>query len=302
MPRNVFLSQNSQPGAGLSSTTATPPQPIPAIRFISATPSVQDLSVPQIETNMDEYPLPTDPVAPFTSTPLAPRADAPRKRLVPKKSKLSLLAASTKALGKDKAKSKGKADDFSDVVRRVGAPSSGGNGGFEIYVDHSIEEENSLIVVKKKKSRAALDNVGWGSGVLGERTNTSNAGTSAPGKENKGSIRMLKIPSKADENQNSKWWNVSIGRGRRDSKGKEKVLIRSKSKYLHVRCRHHTHVPYILLAPEPFVQADADHEPRARFNSLDSSRLLSVPGYTVSSSCLRLRPFMLTVILADDFR
>lgn len=233
MPRNALLSRNGLPGAGLSSTTATPSQPIPAIRFISATPSTDEPSEPQIETNIDAYPLPLNPIAPFASAPLSPRDDTapPRKRLVPKKSKLSLLG--TKALGKDKAKSKAREDDFSDVVRRVGAPgSTPRNGGFEIYVDHCVDEEDaSLVIVKKKKSRAALDNVGWGNGVLGERTNTgSKANAGSADKENKGPVNLLKASAKGDENQNSKWWNVSIGRGRKDSKSRGKIPTRSKSK------------------------------------------------------------------------
>lgn len=233
MPRNVLLSRNGQPGAGPSST---PPQPIPAIRFISATPSTHEPSDPQIEINMDAYPLPISRVAPFAAVPLAPRTDtntsSPRKRLVPKKSKLSLLSAGAKSLGKDKSKSKSKADDFSDVVRRVGAQhGSARSGGFEIYVDHCDDvEDASIVVVKKKKSRAALDNVKWGSGgALGEVTN---AGTnSAAAKELKASANSLKVPMKGDENQNSKWWSVNIGRGRKDGKGKENGPTRSKSTY-----------------------------------------------------------------------
>lgn len=228
MPRNALLSRNSQPGAGPSST---PQQPIPAIRFISATPSTHEPSEAQIEINMDAYPLPINPVAPFTATPLAPRTDtvaSPRKRLVPKKSKLSLLSAGAKGLGKDKSKSKNKADDLSDVMRRVGAGSSR-NGGFEIYVDQ--EEDASIVVVKKKKSRAALDNVGWGGNALGEVTNVGSSGNGKAlgSKENKAG-NTLKVPGKGDENQNSKWWNVSIGRGRKDSKNKENTQVRSKSK------------------------------------------------------------------------
>lgn len=239
MPRNVLLSRNGQPSAGPSSTQ---PQPVPAIRFISATPSIHEHYEPQIEVDMDAYPLPVNRVAPFTAAPLAPRPDAglsPRKRLVPKKSKLGLLSAGAKSLGKDKFKSKSKADDFSDVVRRVGAPQDGSsrNDGFEIYVDHCEDEEDaSILVVKKKKSRAALDNVGWGQGALGEVTNVgSNLGTTTSAlKSSKSNPNILNLPSKGDENQNSKWWNVSIGRGRKDAKGKENGPMRSKSEpFLH---------------------------------------------------------------------
>lgn len=174
-------------------------------------------------------------IAPFaTSSPLAPRlaSEAPRKRLVPKKSKLGLLA------GVAGGRTKGKANkDFSDVVRRVGgdpASTSSGRGGFEIYVDHAEDEElGEILVVKKKKSRAGLDSLRWG-GALGEVTNAPSAA------HKEGKMGATLMPLKVEEHQ--KWW--SIGRGRKDSKGKEKdnggssiratLAPRSKSKCMTV--------------------------------------------------------------------
>ncbi|KIP05270.1 hypothetical protein PHLGIDRAFT_128997 [Phlebiopsis gigantea 11061_1 CR5-6] len=255
MSRNALLSRNGQPGAASPSIST---QPVPSIRFISATPSAHDHHDPQNDNNINAYPLPLNLIAPFTATTLAPRADAtlsPRKRLVPKKSKLSLLAAGAKSLGKDKLKSKSKADDLSDVVRRVGAGPS--PGGFEIYVDHCDDAEDaSIVMVKKKKSRAALDNVGWGQGALGEVTNAGHV-PALPSQAKPARLASLKVPSKSDENQNSKWWNVSIGRGR---KGKENGSVRSKT-------------------PEPFGNVSTEPEPTARFKSLDSGRLLGVSSF-----------------------
>ena len=211
---------------------------------------------------MDAYPLPTNRTAPFTAFPLAPRLDTdaePRKKLVPKKSKLALLAAGTKNLGKDKFRSKNKADDLSDVVRRVGAGSSS-TGGFEIYVDHCEDADDaSILMVKKKKSRAALDDVQWGPSALGEVTNVaSNPGaSSALPKEPKPIVNTLKIPTKADENQNSKWWNVSIGRGRKDAK--EKIPVRSKSKFCCLDSDGASLITAIVRSPRAFQQTYSRH-------------------------------------------
>lgn len=204
---------------------------MPTIRLISATPSATGSAADANgSTSLSS-------IAPFTtSSPLAPRlaSEAPRKRLVPKKSRLGLLAGVTGSRAKGKVNK-----DFSDVVRRVGGDptsTSSGRGGFEIYVDHAEDEElGEILVVKKKKSRAGLDGLRWG-GALGEVTNVP----SAVQKEGKTGEALM--PLKVEENQ--KWW--SIGRGRKDSKGKEKekdkenasssmkakLAPRSKSKHL----------------------------------------------------------------------
>lgn len=151
--------------------------------------------------------------APIASSPLAPRStnEAPRKRLVPKKSKLGLLVSG-------RTKEKG-TKDLSDVVRRVGGDTpSTGLGGFDIYVDHTEDPDLSdIVVIKKKKSRLGLDGMDWG--ALGEVTNVPSAPKEKPSQEN-----LLKM--KGDENQ--KWW--SIGRGRKEEKEKEKNVERARSK------------------------------------------------------------------------
>jgi hypothetical protein len=166
-----------------------------------------------------------------------PPSSTTTKRLIPKKSKLGLLSS------KETARSK----DLSDVVRRVTATngsqaslvgSSKLKGGFEIYVDPSVDSElGDILVVKKQKSRAALDDMGWGpaaananapasKGVLGEVTNTSKNSSGKKEKEKDGGLLKVKV----DEER--KWW--SIGRGRKDSKeekkNKEKENAASKSR------------------------------------------------------------------------
>jgi serine/arginine repetitive matrix protein 2 len=162
---------------------------------------------------------------------LAPRTeDAPKRRLVPKKSKLSLLAnVGTK---KDKGK------DLSDVVRRVGADvsvngSASARGGFEIYVDPTDDPDmGEIVMIKRQKSRGAINGMRWGSGgALGEVTNVPKA---PKDKENKPPAAVEKL--KPGDSGSQKWW--SIGRGRKDSKEKgsetekekEKKSKRSKSK------------------------------------------------------------------------
>ncbi|CDO70210.1 hypothetical protein BN946_scf184942.g10 [Trametes cinnabarina] len=226
------------PSSSISPADITPQDLVPTIRLISATPSAAGSAG---DASMSFASSSYATIAPFASSPLAPKADAnaPKKRLVPKKSKLGLLGG-----GKSKEKAN---KDFSDIARRVGSAPSTGRGGFEIYVDQNDDPELAeIVVVKKKKSRLALDGMKWG--TLGEVTNVP----SAP-KEQKPapSDNLLKV--KGDENQ--KWW--SIGRGRKDSKGKEKEQkppARSKT-------------------PEP----SRPLEGRARFNSLDSGILLNSP-------------------------
>ena len=192
----------------------TPSHPVPTIRLISATPSAAG-SAGDASTSFASSSFVS--VAPFVSSPLAPKAEAeaPRKRLVPKKSKLGLLTSS---------KTKEKANkDFSDVVRRVGGAPSTGRGGFEIYVDQTEDPDmGEIVVVKKKKSRLGLDGMKWG--ALGEVTNVPSAAQEQP--KPAPTDNLLKV--KGDENQ--KWW--SIGRGRKDSKSKDKEQkppARSKS-------------------------------------------------------------------------
>lgn len=220
-----------------SSSSATPPQHVPTIRLISATPSATG-SASDASTSFSA-------VAPFASSPLAPRPDSqlPRKRVVPKKSKLGLLGG-----GKTKEKTN---KDFSDVVRRVGGgeTASTGRGGFEIYVDHADDPDyEEIVVVKKKKSRMGLDGMRWG--ALGEVTNVQ----SVPKERKNAPVEHL-LKVKGDDTQ--KWW--SIGCGRKDSKGKEKEnekgSVRSKT-------------------PEPAKALDT----RARFNSLDSGVVLNCPA------------------------
>ncbi|KAF9457373.1 hypothetical protein BDZ94DRAFT_1175700 [Collybia nuda] len=246
------------------------PKAIPSIRLISATPSASGNSSTASASNFSmESSWASIP------TPLAPKSDSPatRKRLVPKKSKLSMLGVGT---GKEKDKGK----DLSDVVRRVGgaslsASASHRGGAFEIYVDPAADEEvTEIVMVKRKKSRAALDGMRWGSGALSEVTNV-------PAVTPKEAPALLKVKAEGE----GKWW--SIGRGRKDSKEKTKEAknedfkSRAKCKLLDVFLQS-------LLTPgtirDPYPRSKTpeplklSQEPsRARFNSLDSGILLNTP-------------------------
>ena len=99
-------------------------------------------------------------------------------------------------------------------------------GGFEIYVDPADDPEiGEILLVKKKKSRAALNGMSWG--TLGEVTNVPPMTKPKESKEKGGKKEkegLLKV--KMDENQ--KWW--SIGRGRKDSKEKDKEKDKEKER------------------------------------------------------------------------
>ncbi|KAF8839757.1 hypothetical protein BDN67DRAFT_736710 [Paxillus ammoniavirescens] len=219
-------------------TPATKPQ-VPTIRLTAATPSEANAShrIPSVA------PWTTDEPASVSIAPKQTAGGEPsRKRLVPKKSKLGLLVSCS---------TKERNQDFSDVVRRVGGGFVGnGSGGFEIYVDPANDPDiGEILMVKKKKSRVALDGMQWG--TLGEVTNVPSVAKPKEKGGKKDKENLLKV--KVDENQ--KWW--SIGRGRKDSKEKEKDKER-------------------VIAPEPL---ENPIDSRARFNSLDSGILLNSPVY-----------------------
>ena len=203
--------------------TPCAPHLVPTIRLVSATPlnegsSSLAQSVSSTDANTSHsanlsadssWTMPS-PIAPKS----LPNEPGPRKRLIPKRSKLSLVGG----LGSKKSNR-----DFSDVVRRVGGAPSTGRGGFDIYVDQAEDTEiGEILLVKKKKSRGALDGMRWG--ALGEVTNVPAVPKEkTKERENDG---LLKV--KGDEKE--KWW--SIGRGRKDSKEKtkEKEIFKSRSK------------------------------------------------------------------------
>lgn len=211
--------RNSLPLLSRSPAVATPPQagppPIPSIRLISATPSATGLS----SEASTSFHLSLEESWASVPVPLAPKQDVepPRKRLVPKKSKLSILS-----MGRDKEKDRGK--DLSDVVRRVGGDSISARGGFEIFVDPTIDPDiGEIVMIKKKKSRAALDGMSWG--AFGEVTNIPKVAS-----------KEAAAPPLKMKNDKDKWW--TLGRGRKDSKenkeNKEKKLSsKRKSSSLH---------------------------------------------------------------------
>ncbi|KAG1847994.1 hypothetical protein C8R48DRAFT_779063 [Suillus tomentosus] len=208
-------------------TPATKPA-IPTIRLIAATPSSADSSIAPW----------SEPQPPLALAPKASSSDAtPRKRLVPKKSKLGLLSS--------------RENDLSDVVRRVGARDSNKNGsaGIEIYVDPMLDPEiGEIVVVKKKKSRMALDGMRWGP-ALGEVTNVPHVKE----KEKKEKKKDKENTSKVKVDEKPGWW--TIGKGKKDSKEKDRPR-----------------------SPAPPSTSEPT-ESRARFNSLDSGILLHSPVF-----------------------
>ncbi|KAJ3980260.1 hypothetical protein F5890DRAFT_1557848 [Lentinula detonsa] len=248
--------RNTLPLLSRPTGTTNHPSDVPSIRLVAATPSASGMSS-EASTSLD-FSWTSVPSVP---SPLAPKADVePRKRLVPKKSKLGLLGGS-----KDRQKDRGK--DLSDVVRRVGGGSTSRRaGGFEIYVDPTDPEIGEIVMVKKKKSRAGLDGLKWGSGggALGEITNVPSVSQPVT------AITKLK----AEEKEKEKWW--TLGRGRKDSKEKEKEKAREKSETRPQPPRSKT--------PEPFKSVP-DTQSRARFNSLDSGMLLTTaPSPSLNST------------------
>ncbi|KAF8959872.1 hypothetical protein BDZ97DRAFT_1666634 [Flammula alnicola] len=258
-------------------TTATPQAgpPIPSIRLISATPSATGLSS-EASTSFNRSLEESWATMPSPLAPKTAEADPARRRLVPKKSKLSILG-----VGRDKEKERGK--DFSDVIRRVGADYASSKGGIEIYVDPTIDPDiGEIVMVKKKKSRVALDGMAW----------SANDVTNVPKVTPKEAPTLLKVKTEEKE----KWW--SIGRGRKDSKEKTKEAKENKitsdgsSARIAVEYIHDPHprsksefpsfYPIYALtylspaAPEPF-KSTPTQESRGRFNSLDSGILLNGP-------------------------
>ncbi|TFK47392.1 hypothetical protein OE88DRAFT_1728500 [Heliocybe sulcata] len=184
------------------SSTTPPRRPrAPTIRLENATPVATE-AIFQGDTSFNGSIM-------SVPSPLAPRHEneAPRRRLIPKKSRLSLLSGSMKP--------RNRGDSRSDAAQQGSASACG--DGFEIYVD-PIEDPDlgDIVMVKKKKSRAGLNSISWEPAMLEDVTNTAEV---AHGRKENG--------------EKDKWWN--LGRGSRDSKGKpnakgiENVKPRSKT-------------------------------------------------------------------------
>ncbi len=179
-----------------------PPQVIPTIKLTAATPSVAG----NHSANSS-----------IVSTILAPKppGEVRKKVVVPKKSKMGLLSVGSKRQEKGK--------DLSDVKRRVGVSPSSSSRSFDIYIDPTDDPDiGEVVFVQKKKSRAGLD--GIFKGALGDVTNTNEEKGKAelkaekPEKTSKSNSGTLKVKEKREEKE--KWW--TLGRSRRDSKGKAK--------------------------------------------------------------------------------
>jgi hypothetical protein len=123
-----------------------------------------------------------------------------------------------------------------------------GDGGYEIYVDATDDPEldEEILVVRKKKSRAGLDAVGWGAASPSAPSSSASASTTSAGGGVAGS--PLRIGKEKTGGGVEKWW--SIGRGRRDSKDRDRDKENQRA-----RC---TSSPsflssYLLIAPRLLV-------------------------------------------------
>ncbi|KAF5333935.1 hypothetical protein D9758_018162 [Tetrapyrgos nigripes] len=271
MMRNTI----SRPAAPVSAPYSTQANPdVPSIRLIAATPSASGLSS-EASTSMNS----SWTSVPSVSSPIAPKNDdaAPRKRLVPKKSKLGLLGVGS-SKEKDKESQRGK--DLSDVVRRVGASSSS-RRGFDIYVDPADDPEiGEILMVKKKKSRAGF---GWYEMGYGRRRSRgSNEYT--VGYATSGSYAQAQGRRKR---QVVEYWTRKKGlQGEGERKGEGEGEDQ---------------------APEPFKSV-SDVQSRARFNSLDSGIVLNSPTFAAPAYDARniSNPQLLNVnvdrVVSDDCR
>ncbi|KAL4261714.1 hypothetical protein AB1N83_006845 [Pleurotus pulmonarius] len=264
--------------AGSTSTPLAPASSspaIPTIRLISATPSAAGLSSSEgsntsfasSELN-DTFAIPARPsIKPKAST--SSLNPANKGRLVPKKSKLSLLGlgSSSQNGSQNGGQTTEKDRDLSDVLRRVGVShegSSKGKGGFEIYVDPTEDPEfGEIVMVRKKKSRAGLDGVRWGD-------------------EGDGALKEKNCNVQKQEGGKEKWW--TIGRGKKEGKDKTQKT-KAKSPLSQVldensngaattsttRFNSFSKVLPRSFTPEPSTTAPE----RSRFNSLDSTTLLT---------------------------
>ncbi|KAF7437378.1 hypothetical protein PC9H_004217 [Pleurotus ostreatus] len=282
--------------AGSTSSTATPLAPasssqaIPTIRLISATPSAAGLSSSEgsntsfasSELN-DTFASKPTILAKSSSLSLKPKASssslnpANKGRLVPKKSKLSLLGlgSSSQNGSQNGGQTTEKDRDLSDVLRRVGVGhegSSKGKGGFEIYVDPTEDPEfGEIVMIRKKKSRAGLDGVRWGDEGA-ERAD-------GPLKEKNSNVQN---GGKMQEGGKEKWW--TIGRGKKEAKDKtQKTKAKSPlSQVLDENSNASTTTSttrfnsFSKVLPRSFTPEPSTTAPeRSRFNSLDSTTLLT---------------------------
>ncbi|KAF8629007.1 hypothetical protein AX17_005863 [Amanita inopinata Kibby_2008] len=243
---------------------------IPSIRLISAAPFATGILSDASTSYNNSASFEGMSWSSVPSSVLVPRLESgPKRRLVPKKSKLNIL----NVVG-SKDKENKRAHDFSGSVQRSAPTEAIGSQerSFEIYGDSTIDPEiGEVVVVKKQKSRAALDGLRWG--PLGEVTNvpaSKHAGDKAKGVAQ--NPALLKV--KAEES--GKWW--SIGRGRKDLKDKSAKENKENKPQDNTKSRAKSPQPGIMpmrsKTPEP-LKLNSDN--RARFNSLDSGIMLTSP-------------------------
>ncbi|KAK2467490.1 hypothetical protein APHAL10511_000345 [Amanita phalloides] len=204
------------------------------------------------------------PASVFSPSVLAPKPEsASRRRLVPKKSKLGLLGVVS---GKDK--------ENKQATNQGMGLSDAEDRSFDYYVDPTNDPDiGEILMVKKKKSRAALDGMQWG--PSGEVTNIP-AASSCSAKNDKTKCAAQPQHSgllRVKGEEKDKWW--SIGRGRKDSKDKSVKEGTENKRRGSSRTRAKPPEPPVIptrsKTPDPLKLCS---ESRARFNSLDSGTIL----------------------------
>ena len=142
---NTLSLLSRSPAVAVATSPHAGQPPIPSICLISATPSESATGLSSDAST--SYNCSLEEAWASVPAPLAPKSDPqPRKHLVPKKSKLSILT-----MGRDKEKNQGK--DLSDVVRHVGVDSFAARDGFKIFVDPTVNPDiGEIVMIKKKKS------------------------------------------------------------------------------------------------------------------------------------------------------
>lgn len=268
---SVTLDQHSYP-----STPALQNVPVPTIRLTTATPTTGGRDT--------------------AATVLAPKGNVePRRRLVPKRSKLGLSTS-----------------ESSTNTAHV-APKSSAGRSFSIYVDPADDPDiGEIVVLKKKKSRGGLNDLQWG--PLGDVTNAPSSKSPLP-------TAINGIPNATGKGEDKdKWW--TLRKGKRDTvsrralslkatvdnkqpKVEEDGITKLVDKASSIRERHINerviNIEILILGLSGSVKKSSTST-RLRSHSLDASSTLSGSLYDPQSyqPSLAPTPNFISVPMPDD--
>lgn len=162
----------------------------------------EDLTPAPVSDASLDTPVQMPRVRVTTASPLAPRGEPRAAKLKPKRSKLSMIL-----------KPKDKAADPSTAAPRVSTISEAPRS-FEVYTDPADDPEiGEIVVVQRKKSRAALGDVSWGNNAETELTVKSTIDATKLRKRR--SSKNLAKENKDGEDK-AGWWSRTIGRGQKE--------------------------------------------------------------------------------------